>query len=628
LYEVSARHSVTLTLGGFFTDRDMHALHAQAPNLVFQTGGKWAKVQGTRSTAVRLHLPKTGQQRGPVPGQSVLQETILSALTPAPFAQRVHYRTDTLRGEVDTEYVRGCALWRVTFPPGGGRVALSVQGVTPTTRPVKDPWQAYDTEAERRLQLARLAFQSTGVADEVVATLAVAADAYIVKRTQPAGVSVIAGYPWFGEWGRDAMVALTGLTLVTGRPTVARDLIRTFLHTTQRGLAPNFFHDDGSGAGYNTVDAALWLAVCLERYTRTTGDGAFVRECLPALREILGWHVQGTDFGIQVDPDDGLLRCGLPGSQLTWMDAKINDWVVTPRAGKPVEIQALWLAALGAEVRLSGALGETPRFADVLERAWQGFGALWQHLPGETMQTGRTPLAELLGLSTTGPGGLTGLVSLGDPSVSAPALEQSALDTINSLGDVQDNSQRPATHSTRALLADGLTPQGTPDLSVRPNAVVALALADTPVSDAQLDAVIAQTEELLLTPMGLRSLSPLDPNYRGHYGGPQIVRDAAYHQGTVWPWTIGSFTELLVSRGEVRRARAVLAGLTGHLWEAGIGHVSEIFSAEDQRAAGCPFQAWSVAEVLRAHVLVSLSEQRLAQPAQKGPPSPPPTPGT
>ena len=611
LYEVSARESVTLTLGGFFADRDMHAMHSHAPNLIFQASGKRVKVLGEHESVVRLHLPDLGQADGPKVGQSVLQESVISAMTPAPFAQRVYYRADEARGEKSTEYVRGCALWRVTFPAGGGRVALSVQAVTDHMKPIRDPWEAYQAEALRRRELAGRAFAATGIADEVVATLAVAADAYLVRRAQPTGTSIIAGYPWFTDWGRDAMIALTGLTLVTGQAHRARDILNTFIRTLRRGLTPNHFLDDGTGAGYNTVDGALWLAVALERYIRTTGDGAFARECLPALREILGWHVQGTDHGIQADPTDGLLRAGEQGVQLTWMDVKIHDWVVTPRMGKPVEIQALWLAALGAEVRLSAALGETPRFAEVLSRAQKGFAALWQQVTPELEQNDRASLADLLGLKTNGPNGLTGLVALGDPTLpqsAAPAISLGALDDIDR---EEGDSHTPSTRSRQAVLADGLTPSGAPDLSVRPNAVIALALADTPATDAQIDAVLAQTEEQLLTPLGLHTLSPLDPRYKGNYGGPQLMRDAAYHQGTVWPWPLGSYIELLLSRGEVRRARSALSGLLGHLWEAGIGHVSEVFSGDALTAGGCPFQAWSVAEVLRAHVLVSMAEQQL-----------------
>ncbi|MBB5233539.1 amylo-alpha-1,6-glucosidase [Deinococcus budaensis] len=526
LYEVEARDAVTLTLGGLFADRDMHRTHRAAPRLAFEVAGTRATVRGTRETRVTLHAP----------------DGAVEALTPEPFAQRVYLRHDAARGEPDHDYATGTALWRVPLPPGGGRVALVVGGLPGVEVP--DPWAAHAEEAGRRRGLAEQAGRATGLlGDEVVATLAVAADAYLVRRQQPPGTSVIAGYPWFADWGRDAMISLAGLTLATGRHAEARELLGTFLRSLRRGLTPNNFHEDGAGAGYNTVDGALWLAVSLERYVGASGDLAFARETLPALRELLRWHVQGTAHGIRMDPGSGLLQAGEPGVQLTWMDVKIADWVVTPRHGLPVEVQGLWLAALGAEERLSALSGQPAEFADLHARAQAGFAAFWQ------------PDGEGMG-----------------------------------------------------AWADVLAPDGEPDLSVRPNAALALALPDTPASPAQVEALVRTTEAQLLTPVGLHTLSPLDPRYRGDYGGPQVLRDAAYHQGTVWPWPLGAHVELLLRRGEVTRARAALGGLTGHLWEAGLGHVSEVFAGASLRPGGCPFQAWSVAELLRAHVLVGRAE--------------------
>ncbi|WP_019587033.1 amylo-alpha-1,6-glucosidase [Deinococcus apachensis] len=523
LYDVDARDSVTLTLGGFFADRDMHAVHREAPELRFEAGGRQVRIRGERETWVTLHTPDGG----------------VEVLTPQPFAQRVYYRHDEARGEPNHERVTGAALWRVTLPPGGGRVALVVSGL-PGVR-MDDPWAAYAEEATRRRDLIRRAVGATGLDDELTATLALAADAYLVRRARPEGVSVIAGYPWFADWGRDSMIALTGLTLTTGRYEDARSLLGTFLRSLRRGLTPNNFHDDGSGAGYNTVDGALWLAVALERYVAASGDLTFAREALPRLRELLGWHVRGTDHGIRVDPADGLLLAGEPGVQLTWMDVKVEGWVVTPRHGRPVEVQALWLGALGAETRLSERLGEPPEFGEAYTRARASFAAFWQEESG--------------------------------------------------------------------AFADALGGDGSPDPSVRPNAAIALALLDTPRTPAQVEALVRQVEAQLLTPLGLHTLSPRDPRYRGNYGGPQLLRDAAYHQGTVWPWPLGSFVDLLLERGEVGRARAALTGLSGHVWEAGLGHVSEVFAGDSLKPGGCPFQAWSVAELLRAHVRVSRAER-------------------
>jgi predicted glycogen debranching enzyme len=527
LYTVDSREAVTLTLGGYFVDRDMHHVHPQAPSLEFQAEGAEVTVLGQRTTRVRLHAP--GAQVIPLP--------------PRPFPQRIYYRHDAARGESDHEYTLGAALWEVHFPAGGGQVALVVQGLTDTSPDLADPWLAHEQEAARRRGLVTLAQETCGVSDDLVATLAVAADAYLVRRTNPGGTSVIAGYPWFADWGRDAMISLTGLTLLTGRLPEARDLLDTFLRSLRRGLIPNHFHEDGQGAGYNTVDGALWLAVALDRYVAASGDLDFARSALPRLRELLDWHLRGTDHGVHSDRSDGLLLAGEAGVQLTWMDVKIEDWVVTPRHGKPVEIQGLWIAALGAETRLSEALGEPAELAEAWTRARSSFGQFW-------------------------------------------------------------NGQQ---------FADVLGADGTPDLSVRPNAALALALPDTPSSPAQIEAAIRQTATELLTPLGLHTLSPRDPRYRGNYGGPQVLRDAAYHQGTVWPWPLTAYLELLLSRGEVREARAALDGLRGHIWEAGVGHVSEVFSGNTLRPGGCPFQAWSVAELLRGHVLVARAETEAAQ---------------
>ncbi|WP_281173236.1 amylo-alpha-1,6-glucosidase, partial [Deinococcus pimensis] len=200
--------------------------------------------------------------------------------------------------------------------------------------------------------------------DEVVATLAVAADAFLVRRASVDSTSVIAGYPWFADWGRDSMIALSGLTLTTGRFAEAREILSTFLRYRRRGLVPNNFHDDGSGAGYNTVDGPLWLVVAFERYVDATGDLDFLRAHLGELREVLTDLAGGTDYGVGLH-GSGLLRAGSAGVQLTWMDVRIHEWVVTPRHGRPVEIAALWLTALGAHDRLAARLGEAAVFADL-----------------------------------------------------------------------------------------------------------------------------------------------------------------------------------------------------------------------------------------------------------------------
>ena len=536
LYDVAAPQDTALTLGALLTHRDMHEVCARTPTLDFLPAGSEVTVSGVGEGAHLIQLRLYATDLTP------------DNLTPQPVPQRLHYRLDTARGAPDTDRALATDLWRVPLPAGTHRLAL----VVGDPEQVGDPWAAHGAEIQRRRELALQTFASCGVQDGVTATLAVSADSFLVERHtggpsglgQTRALSVIAGYPWFADWGRDSMIALTGLTLVTGRLSEAKALLTTFLNHLKNGLTPNNFLDDGSGAGYNTVDGALWLIVALERYLRVSGDGAFAAAQLPAVREILRWHLAGTDYGIRADPADGLLLAGEAGVQLTWMDVKIHGWVVTPRHGKPVEIQGLWLAALAAESRLSRALDQEPEYEAALLRVRAAFLQLWNPETG--------------------------------------------------------------------TLYDGLDADGAPDPSLRPNALIALALPDTPAVPEQLEGALLSAGRELLTPLGLRTLALSDPRYLGNYGGPQLVRDAAYHQGTVWPWPLGAYVELLLRRGRVPDARAALEGLTAHLWEAGLGSVSEVFAGETLTPGGCAFQAWSVAELLRAHVLVSHAEAGLA----------------
>ncbi|WP_255807629.1 amylo-alpha-1,6-glucosidase [Deinococcus sp. KNUC1210] len=526
LYDLDTQQDATLTLGALLTHRDMHHVCTQTPRLEFLPGGLEMSVVGegvdAHSTSLRLYPPEASR---------------IQALVPRPVPQRVHFRLDTARGAPDTERAVRTDVWALHLPPGRHRLAL----VVGDPGSVGNPWNAYAEEIERRRLLILRAFSVCGVQDSVTATLAVSADSFLVYRQSTQAVSVIAGYPWFADWGRDSMIALTGLTLLTGRLDDARALLSTYLGSLRRGLTPNNFHDDGSGADYNTVDGALWLITALERYVRLSGDREFAQTHLETVRGIIRAHLEGTDHGIRADPQDGLLLAGETGVQLTWMDVKIHDWVVTPRHGKPVEIQALWLAALSVESRMSEALGQPPAFAALLLRARPAFLQLWN--PDDQ------------------------------------------------------------------YFYDVLAADGTPDASVRPNVLLALALPDTPAVPAQLDAALLTAGRELLTPLGLRTLALSDPRYLGNYGGSQLVRDAAYHQGTVWPWPLAAYTDLLLKRGRVADARAALDGLEAHLWDAGLGSVSEVFSGSTLLPGGCPFQAWSVAELLRAHVAVAQAEK-------------------
>ena len=372
----------------------------------------------------------------------------------------------------------------------------------------------------------------------LVAELTRAANQFIVRRGN--GKTVIAGYHWFSDWGRDTMIALPGLTLVTGRHDVARQILSEFAQAMNRGMLPNRFPDAGETPEYNTVDATLWFFEAVRAYARYTRDLAFVRELYPKLKESVDWHLRGTRYAIRVDAD-GLLSAGESGVQLTWMDAKVGDWVVTPRHGKPVEIQALWYNAL----RIMEDLAQ--RFGDAT------FAGFVRELAGQARESFR---------------------------------RQFWNDADGCLYDVVHGDDR--------------------DASIRPNQIFAVSLLHSMLDAAQSRQVLEVVERDLFTPLGLRSLSPRDPRYRGRYEGDVTARDSAYHQGTVWPWLMGTFVTATVRvHGEAGRVRA--AAWLEHFREvmrtAGLGQVPEIADGDAPHTArGCIAQAWSVGELLRAAV--------------------------
>ncbi|RMF44580.1 MAG: glycogen debranching protein [Anaerolineae bacterium] len=365
-----------------------------------------------------------------------------------------------------------------------------------------------------------------------VANLALAADQFIVQRDE--GQSVIAGYPWFTDWGRDTMIALPGLTLSTGRPETAASILRTFARYVSRGMLPNRFPDVGEQPEYNTVDATLWYFEAIRAYLQATSDISLLRDLFPVLKDIIAWHVRGTRYCIQVDASDGLLFAGEEGVQLTWMDAKVDDWVVTPRTGKPVEINALWYNALCCMADFACMLGEedTP-FRERAAQVHTGFQKFWYADGGYCY-------------------------------------------------DVLD------------------TPHGA-DATLRPNQLLAVSLPHSPLSPHQQRAVVDVCARRLLTPHGLRSLDPQNPDYCGVYGGTRRTRDAAYHQGTTWGWLIGPFLSAHYRVYQDPRAvRDYLQGLVLHLQSHGMGTLSEIFDGDAPfTPRGCIAQAWTVAEVLR-----------------------------
>ena len=419
------------------------------------------------------------------------------------------------------------------FSLGAARAAAIVASTHPQDVSVAKP--ARNREIARRAALRAFA----PVEDPFVKDLTESADQFIVTRAGHLH-TVIAGYPWFADWGRDTMIALPGLTLVTKRFDVGRDILLAFSRATDMGMLPNRFPDLGESPEYNTVDASLWYFEAIRKYVEYTSDYVFVRDNLyETMKSIIDWHLLGTRYGIKCGPD-GLITAGGPDTQLTWMDAKIGDFVATPRNGKPVEIQALWYNAL----RFTASLAE--RFGDAEEEK------LLEGIADRTMA-----------------------------SFNATFWNEEA----GCLYDVVRDDFREA--------------------SVRPNQVIALSLGHTMMPAEKAKSILAVAERELLTPYGLRTLSPHDPQYHGHYEGGPVERDSAYHQGTVWPWLLGPFiTAYLRSFPDAEEQAAEwLAGFRDHMKTAGLNSISEIFDGDAPYApCGCIAQAWSVAEILRVLV--------------------------
>jgi predicted glycogen debranching enzyme len=408
--------------------------------------------------------------------------------------------------------------------------AVSVVAST-EIRNAADTEKFKQTEIERRADLIEV----SGHEDDFLQQLVLAADQFIVARGEEK--SVIAGYPWFSDWGRDTMIALPGLTLSANRTEIARSIILEFSRHISQGMLPNRFPDVGETPEYNTVDATLWYFEAIRSFVEKTGDYDFVRKNLyESLSDIIAWHLRGTRFNIHVDTD-GLLYAGDETTQLTWMDAKSGDAVFTPRYGKAVEIQALWYNALRVMENLAA------RFDDEAERAQYA------------------AMADLAELSFN--------QSFWNEQ------EECLFDCIN----------------------------GGRDASVRPNQIFAVSLKHALITGEKARKVVEKVERELLTPVGLRSLSPKDVNYCPRYEGDGFRRDSAYHQGTVWNWLAGAFW---TARGKVfptetKKFQDWLENFKAHLSEAGVGQISEIFDAETPHAPrGCIAQAWSVAEILRA----------------------------
>jgi len=430
----------------------------------------------------------------------------------------------------------------------GGALALIASTEDPTVMRAMSAREALEAEVERKRRLIEAAPPEAHVGP--AAQLVIAADQFVIRpvgrvrdsvRAMAVGDEVrtiIAGYPWFTDWGRDTMISLEGLTLATGRTREAGFILRTFSQYVRDGLIPNLFPDGSDEGLYHTADATLWFFHALQRYAAATEYWLLVEEVLPILRDIVEAHVTGTRFGIGVDHTDGLLRQGAEGYQLTWMDAKVDGWVVTPRRGKAVEINALWYNALCVLAQWECDLGDQALARQYKERA----------------------------------------------------------------GGVRESFNQRFWYADGEYLYDVIDGPNGNDAACRPNQVLAISLPNAVLDEERWAPVMNTVQEQLLTPVGLRSLAPGHPDFKPKYFGDLRTRDAAYHQGTVWAWLIGPWIDawLKLHPDDRAGARRFLNGLMAHLPEFGVGSIAEIFDAEPPYTPrGCIAQAWSVAEVLR-----------------------------
>ena len=456
----------------------------------------------------------------------------------------VHHREAAARGTVADETLVAVAAFTADLAPGG-ELALVLSTEAGSIAPIPDPRAAGESlrvAADRAGAL--LAVAGVRPDDAVASGLVLAADRFIVRRplrpgrdARDPGRTVIAGYPWFGDWGRDTMISLPGLTLSTGRHAEAAGILRTWAGLVRDGLLPNHFPEgDGGEPAYHSVDAPLWFVHAIGEHGAATGDPALALDLRPTVEAILAAYRDGTRFGIGVDPADGLVRAGERDVQPTWMDAKVAGVPVTPRHGKPVEIQALWVNALR---RAAG----------------------WARLSGDDVGAARHDRAATLAESS-----------------------------------FRDRFWRDG----RGWLADVADGRDGDDESLRPNQLFALSLPHPLVDGAAGRRILDAVGRHLVVPGGVRSLAPFEPGYRSWFQGPPEVRDSAYHQGTAWTWLLGPWIDAVARYRGVDAARRALAEALAALDPWATGGVPELLEPEPPyEPRGCPWQAWGVAELLR-----------------------------
>ncbi len=529
---LSRSQEAVLWVRPFFSGRDFHALHHENPAFQFEP----TRPDGSDDRF--LWHPYHG-----VPGILVVSNGTYSHQPD--WYRNFLYEEEQARGLDHTEDLAAPGMFRWDLSKNEAVWILSAMGQDGPVIP---------KEVSARRYLAKLRTTEKKRRSRFPFRLHRAADAYLVKRDECK--TIVAGYPWFGDWGRDTFISLRGLCLATGRLDEARSILAEWAGMVSDGMLPNRFPDQGNEPEYNSVDASLWYVIAVHdflqamaavRRTITRRDQKIFQEAIEA---ILTGYAKGTRYGIHLD-SDGLLAAGVPGVQLTWMDAKVGDWVVTPRIGKPVEIQALWLNALRIASDFS------TRWEAVLVDGTKAFQSRFWN-------------------------GATGCL-------------YDVVDVDHHAGTV-DATMRP-----NQIFAVGGLPYAM-------------------LKGTQARALVDAVETKLCTPVGLRTLAPGEPGYCPRYEGGVRERDVAYHQGTVWPWLLGPFVEAWVRvRGSTAKAkeearRRFLTPLLQHLDEAGLGHISEIADAEPPHTPrGCPFQAWSVGEALRVDAVV-LADKRTAKP--------------
>lgn len=519
---IESDSSIKITISPIINHRDFHGRTHEDP--------RWNFTQSMN--------PKGVEIRAFAGATTLFLQSDIAPYTPTGmWYKNFIYETSAERGEPESED---------QYNPGFFATKLD-QGYQVSILASLRNQQTFSTEGLRYREMQRLRKLSARLPqqDSFFLMLADAADTFLVKRKSTGSKSIVAGYHWFGDWGRDAMISIPGLTIVTKREDEGKEIIKTFLSYLQDGLIPNTLPDSLNQPNYSTIDAALWLINAAYSVYSETGSLDFVREIYSKLEEIITAYTNGTKFGIGMD-GDGLIRGGTEQTALTWMDAWVDGKPVTPRFGKPVEVSALWYNSLRAMERFAKDLGiesDEAEYAAIAKKTWASFNEkFW------------------------------------------------------------DNE--------RECLYDVLQDGDRGDKKTRSNQIIALSLPFPVLDEANTHRwrlVLRTIEAELLTPVGLRSLSPFDKQYWGQCTGEASARDTAYHQGTVWPWLFGSYVTayLRVFPPEPKTiafVQQLYSPFKKRMTEAGIATVSEIYDGDPPNLArGCISQAWSIAEILRSY---------------------------